>query len=144
MRPNSSVSMYGGAGGRNCRASTSSLKGLRDVLGNGNAADVDSAPASRGAPRRPEAAAAASPAPAEPEDNKQTLQGLNNRLGGYIDTVKELQEGNENLKKEIDDILAKRNVPDGRDWDKVEEAMEPLKQKVGWGIDFSILQGKYK
>lgn len=122
--------MFGGAGGRGAKASVSTLDGLRKVLG--NQTEKDSAPIQKAA-----AKPVASQAPSAPEtlvapgDDKQTLRTLNNRLSGYLNRVKQLQEENNDLQKEIDDILAKRKVPEGRDWDGILKPLDNLKREVG-------------
>ncbi|XP_045921309.1 keratin, type I cytoskeletal 18-like isoform X1 [Micropterus dolomieu] len=127
MPSNTAASMFGGAGGRGSRASVSSLEGLRSVLGNEPKRDsAPAAPAASVAPATP----AAPTAPAAPADDKQTLRGLNDRLSGYLDTVRQLEKANEDLEKQIDDILAKRTAPEGRDWDKVEKPLDDRKNKI--------------
>ncbi|XP_054598985.1 keratin, type I cytoskeletal 18 isoform X3 [Nothobranchius furzeri] len=124
-RPTSSASVYGGAGGRGAKASVSTPEGLRNLL----LPERDSAPASRQSepPSR-------SPAPrnssAAPGDDKQTLRDLNDRLSNYMDTVRQLQEDNQEVQKKIDDILAKRKTPKGRDWDKIHEPLDELEKKI--------------
>ncbi|XP_008303134.1 keratin, type I cytoskeletal 18 isoform X2 [Stegastes partitus] len=121
---NTAASMFGGAGGRGSRASVASLEGLRNVLRNDT--ERDSAPVVP-AVAAPTAAAAA---PAAPADDKQTMRGLNDRLSGYLDRVKQLQEENRDLQKQIDDILAKRKAPEGRNWDEVQKPLDDLKKKI--------------
>ncbi|XP_039887264.1 keratin, type I cytoskeletal 18-like isoform X3 [Simochromis diagramma] len=129
MPSNSAASMFGGAGGRGAKASVSTLDGLRKVLG--NQTEKDSAPIHKAA-----AKPVASQAPSAPEtlvapgDDKQTLRTLNNRLSGYLNRVKQLQEENDDLQKEIDDILAKRKVPEGRDWDGILKPLDNLKREI--------------
>lgn len=124
--------MFGGAGGRGSRVSVASLQGLRNVMRNDperdSAAPKEAAPTAAAAPPPPPAAA---PAAAAPADDKQTLRGLNDRLSGYLGRVRQLEKENSDLKKQIDDILAKRKAPEGRDWDDVEKPLEDLKKKVG-------------
>lgn len=120
--------MFGGAGGRGSRASVASLQGLRNVLR--NEPDGEAAPATSAAPPAPASPAAA---PAAPADDKQTLRGLNDRLSGYLDRVKQLKEENDNLEKQIDEILAKKRTTEGRDWDETEKPLDELKNKV-WCI----------
>ncbi|XP_030606962.1 keratin, type I cytoskeletal 18-like [Archocentrus centrarchus] len=132
MAKNSSASMFGGAGGRGARASVSTLDGLRKVLG--NQTETDSAPIAKAA-AQPTASAAPSGydtpvAPLPSEDNKQELRTLNNRLSGYLDRVRQLQNDNENLQKQIDDILAKRKIPEGRDWDEILKPLDHLKKQI--------------
>ncbi|XP_072248658.1 keratin, type I cytoskeletal 18 isoform X1 [Leuresthes tenuis] len=127
MPTNSSASMFGGAGGRGSRVSVASLEGLRNVLR--NETERDSAPVSRAAPLLNESPVPAPP-PVVPADDKQTLRGLNDRLSGYLNKVKQLQEENQELEKQIDDILAKRKAPEGRDWDKIQEPLDELKNQM--------------
>ncbi|XP_030611719.1 keratin, type I cytoskeletal 18-like [Archocentrus centrarchus] len=137
MAKNSSASMFGGAGGRGARASVSTLDGLRKVLG--NQTETDSAPIAKAA-AQPTASAALSGydtpvAPLPSEDNKQELRTLNNRLSGYLDRVRQLQNDNENLQKQIDDILAKRKIPEGRDWDEILKPLDHLKKQINDSTD---------
>uniref|UniRef100_H3CSB4 IF rod domain-containing protein n=1 Tax=Tetraodon nigroviridis TaxID=99883 RepID=H3CSB4_TETNG len=114
--------MFGGAGGRGSRASVSSPQGLRNMLRKDEREPgADQAkPAASGPPDNPDA----------PADDKHTLRGLNDRLSGYLGKVKRLEKENADLEKEIDEILAKRKTPEGRDWDKTEEPLEDLKKQV--------------
>lgn len=128
MPKNSAATVYGGAGGRDSRASVTSLEGLRSVMHNDT--ERDSGPVSAAAP----ATQAPSPAPVVPvvpADDKQTLRGLNKRLQDYLGRVNQLQEENDDLEKQIEDILAKRKDPEKRDWDKVQAPLDDLRQKVG-------------
>lgn len=119
MRSNTAASMFGGAGGRGSRASVASFEGLRNVLRYHS--ELDSAPAR-----------AASPATTSvvPADDRETLRGLNGRLSGYLDKVKQLEDENQQLKEEIDEILVKRKTAEGRDWQELEKPLNPLKNKV--------------
>lgn len=128
--------MYGGAGGRDSRASVTSLEGLRNVLRNDT--ERDSGPVSAAAPVT-QAPSPAPAAPALPADDKQTLRGLNKRLQDYLDKVNQLQVENDELKKEIDDILRRRKDPEKRDWDKVQAPLDDLRQKVGHLIFLFLL-----
>ncbi|XP_029942028.1 keratin, type I cytoskeletal 18-like isoform X2 [Salarias fasciatus] len=127
------ASVFGGAGGRGSRASVASLEGLRNVLR--NETERDSAPVSKAAAApegyaAPGAPAAAPQAPVAPADDKQTLRGLNDRLSGFLDRVKQLQDENRDLQREIDDILAKRKTPEGRDWEETQKPLEELKKQI--------------
>lgn len=130
MPSNTAASMFGGAGGRGSRVSVASLEGLRNVLR--NETEKDSAPA---APAKP-AASAAPAAPATPADDKQTLRGLNDRLSGYLGRVRQLEKENGDLEREIDEILAKRKTPEGRDWVEKEKPLDDLKKQVGHQITY--------
>lgn len=128
MPLNSSASVYGGAGGRGAKASVSSLEGLRNVMRNDTERDSPvpaevpitpaTAPINRAAP------------PAAPADDKQTLRGLNDRLNGYLNRVKQLEKENRELEDEIEEILSKRSAPNGRDWDEVQKPLDDLKEKI--------------
>nr|XP_040041777.1 keratin, type I cytoskeletal 18-like isoform X1 [Gasterosteus aculeatus aculeatus] len=130
MPSNTAASMFGGAGGRGSRASVATLEGLRNVLRSEperNAGPV--APAARvEADHAPAPASAA--APAAPVDDKHTMQRLNDRLSGYLGRVGQLERENEELAKEIDDILANRKAADGRNWDEVEKPLNDLKKEM--------------
>lgn len=133
--------MFGGAGGRGSKVSVSSLQGLRNVLR--NETEKDSPPVAQ---RRPSAAAPPAPSaasPAAPVDDKQTLRGLNDRLSGYLSRVKQLEKENADLEGEIDEIVAERKAPEGRDWDEIERPLEELKKQVGshniWKIFILLL-----
>ncbi|XP_028250883.1 keratin, type I cytoskeletal 18-like isoform X1 [Parambassis ranga] len=130
MPSNTAASMFGGAGGRGARASVASLEGLRNVLR--NEPDKGSAPVTKdAAPTAASPAPAAAPAaPVAPADDKQTLRGLNGRLSGFLDRVRQLQEENRDLQKQIDDILAKRQAPEGRKWDEVQKPLDDLRKQV--------------
>lgn len=120
MPSNSAASMFGGAGGRGSRASVSSPQGLRNMLRKDE----------RERPGADQAKPTASKSDA-PADDKHTLRGLNDRLADYLGKVKRLEKENAGLEREIDEILAKRNTPEGRDWDETEEPLEDLKKQVG-------------
>ncbi|XP_054881016.1 keratin, type I cytoskeletal 18-like isoform X2 [Poeciliopsis prolifica] len=132
MPRNSSASVFGGAGGRGVKASVSSLDGLRKVLRNDrNETERDSplvtptaAPVTASQPN-------GSPAPTSlPEDNKQQLQTLNNRLKNFLDKVQQLKEDNSKLQEEIDYILAKRKAPEGRNWDEIQKPQDELDKEI--------------
>ncbi|XP_033837699.1 keratin, type I cytoskeletal 18-like [Periophthalmus magnuspinnatus] len=128
MPLNSSASVYGGAGGRGAKASVSSLEGLRNVMRNDTERD---SPAPVKAPIAPASAPTSkTAAPAPPADDKQTLRGLNDRLNGYLNRVRQLEKENKALEDEIEEILAKRAAPDGRDWDEIQKPLDELKDKI--------------
>lgn len=124
MPSNTAASMFGGAGGRGSKASVSSPQGLRNMLRKDErdhpAAD-QATPTAPGTPAHPDA----------PADDKHTLRGLNDRLSGYLGKVKRLEKENADLEREIDEILAKRKTPEGRDWAETEKPLEELKKQVG-------------
>uniref|UniRef100_A0A667WJ64 Zgc:92380 n=1 Tax=Myripristis murdjan TaxID=586833 RepID=A0A667WJ64_9TELE len=112
---NSSASMFGGAGGRDSRASVGSLEGLRNMM--------RSEPGKDSAPHT-----AAAPAPA-PGD-KKTMRDLNERLSGYLGRVRQLERANQELEDQINDILAKRGAPEDRDWEEIEKPLADLRKKI--------------
>lgn len=125
MPSNTAASMFGGAGGRGSKASVSSPHGLRTMLRKDereHPAEDRAKPAAPGTAGNPDAPAA---------DDKHTLRGLNDRLSGYLGKVKKLEKENADLEEEIDEILAKRKTPEGRDWEQTEKPLEDLKKKVG-------------
>ncbi|KAM6957933.1 keratin, type I cytoskeletal 18-like [Tautogolabrus adspersus] len=124
---NTAASMFGGAGGRGSRVSVASLEGLRNVLR--NETEKDSAPAAKAKPNATPAPAPAAQ-PAAPADDKQTMRGLNDRLTGYLGRVRQLENENGDLEKQIDEIMAKRKTPEGRDWNKVEKPLDDLKKQI--------------
>lgn len=119
MSRNSAGSVFGGAGGRGTRVSIASLEGLRSVLRK----DPEG-----GDLITPSAAASAAAPPAA--DDKKMMRGLNERLSGYLGRVRQLEKSNKDLQDQIDDILAKRGAPAGRDWDEVEKPLADLRKKV--------------
>lgn len=136
MPTNSAASMFGGAGGRGSRASVASLEGLRNVLRNDTVRDAAPAPQAAAAPT----GSPAPEAPVVPADDKQTLRGLNDRLSGYLGRVKQLQDENRELQKEVDDILAKRQAPEARNWDEVQKPLEELKDKVSQTLYLNVFR----
>lgn len=124
MPSNTAASMFGGAGGRGSKASVSSPQGLRNMLRK----DERDHPAAE--PAKPTASGTAGN-PGAPVDDKQTLRGLNDRLSDYLGQVKRLEKENADLEGEIDQILAKRKTPEGRDWDETEKPLEDLKKQAG-------------
>lgn len=125
MPSNTAASMFGGAGGRGSRASVSSPQGLRNMLRK----DETGQPAEDQA--KPTETAPQAAAPDAPTDDKHTLRGLNGRLSDYLGKVKKLEKENTDLEREIDEILAKRKTPEGRDWEETETPLEDLKKQVG-------------
>lgn len=108
--------MFGGAGGRDSRASVSTLQGLRSALRPdsgrpGNRDDVDNAPAA-------------------PADDKRTMKGLNDRLSGYLGKVRQLEKENRELEEKIAELLKKRGNATDHDWDQITKPLEDLKKEV--------------
>lgn len=103
--------MFGGAGGRDSRASVSTLQGLRSAL----------RPDSQ---RRDDDSFAAPPA-----DDKRTMKGLNDRLSGYLGRVRQLEKSNKDLEEKIKEILKRRGVTD-HDWEEIEKPLTDLRNQV--------------
>ncbi|XP_026158007.1 keratin, type I cytoskeletal 18-like [Mastacembelus armatus] len=123
MPSNSAATVYGGA--RSSRPSVANLEGLRNVLRNETERDSPSAPLFEPANQ------SLAPDPlGVPQDDGQKMRGLNTRLSEYLRRVKQLQEENDNLQKQIDDILAKRKIPEGRKWDEMEKPLDELIKQI--------------
>ena len=90
------------------RVSITSLEGLRSAL--------------RKDPERTAAAMVA--------DDKKTMQGLNERLSGFLDRVRRLEADNQEVQGHIDETLARRGEPDGRGWDDIEKPLADLRRKA--------------
>lgn len=108
--------MFGGAGGRDSRASVSTLQGLRSALRPdsgrpGGRDDVDNTPAA-------------------PADDKRTMKGLNDRLSGYLGKVRKLEKENRELEEKIEELLKKRGNTTDHDWDQITKPLEDLRKEV--------------
>ncbi|XP_062854163.1 keratin, type I cytoskeletal 18-like [Trichomycterus rosablanca] len=114
MSRNSSSSMFGGAGGRGARASVSSLQGLRNAL----------RPDSEQQPLQ-----SAPPAPVQADD-KKTMEGLNQRLSGYLDKVKKLETSNQEMKDQMKDLQEKMAQTTDHDWDEIEKPLDELREEI--------------
>lgn len=113
--------MFGGAGGRDSRASVSTLQGLRSAL----------RPDSQ---KRDEDNFAAAPA-----DDKRTMKGLNDRLSGYLGRVRQLEKSNTELEERIKEILKRRGVTTDHDWEEIEKPLAELRKQVKFDQVFNWL-----
>ncbi|KAJ3584552.1 hypothetical protein NHX12_015047 [Muraenolepis orangiensis] len=124
-RPPAAGSVFGGAGGKGTRVSIASLEGLRSVLLRNEPAERDPASSSSANP-----AASSYANNNNPVDDKKTMRGLNERLSGYLGRVRQLEEANGELQGQIDQVLAERGAPGGRDWDAIERPLADLRKTV--------------
>ncbi|XP_066521945.1 keratin, type I cytoskeletal 18-like isoform X2 [Hoplias malabaricus] len=125
MPHNSASSMFGGAGGRDSRASVSNLQNLRKAL-----RPESLRPESKQQqPQQSQPLNNTAPAPV-PADDKKTMVDLNNRLSGYLGRVKELEKSNQDLEDKIRDILEKRGQTVDRDWDEIEKPLADLRKQI--------------
>ncbi|MEE6488831.1 hypothetical protein FKM82_015399 [Ascaphus truei] len=62
-------------------------------------------------------------------NHQEAMQGLNERLAGYLQRVRGLEEENRKLHDEIEDIAARKN-PGPRDWDSYQAPLVPLRKQV--------------
>ncbi|XP_050773083.1 keratin, type I cytoskeletal 18-like [Gopherus flavomarginatus] len=105
-RPGSSAgSMYGGAGGSEPRVSASRLQALLPGL----RANLDALWAG---------------------SQQEALQGLNERLAGYLRRVRGLEAANRALEEEIAQVRARRGDPGQRDWEACERPLVELRKQV--------------
>lgn len=115
MSRSSASSMFGGAGGLGTRASVSSLQNLRNAM-------------------RPESQqAGVGPSGPAPNDDKKTMESLNNRLSGYLGRVRKLEKSNQELEEQIKDILEKRGQTTDRDWEEIQKPLADLRKEVSGG-----------
>ncbi|KAH1184734.1 keratin, type I cytoskeletal 18-like [Mauremys mutica] len=105
-RPGSSAgSMYGGAGGSEPRVSASRLQALLPGL----RANLDALWAG---------------------SQQEALQGLNERLAGYLQRVRGLEAANRGLEEEIAQVRARRGGAGQRDWEACERPLVELRKQV--------------
>uniref|UniRef100_A0A452HR41 IF rod domain-containing protein n=1 Tax=Gopherus agassizii TaxID=38772 RepID=A0A452HR41_9SAUR len=105
-RPGSSAgSLYGGAGGSEPRVSASRLQALLPGL----RANLDALWAG---------------------SQQEALQGLNERLAGYLRRVRGLEAANRALEEEIAQVRARRGDPGQRDWEACERPLVELRKQV--------------
>ncbi|XP_039612352.1 keratin, type I cytoskeletal 18 isoform X1 [Polypterus senegalus] len=61
--------------------------------------------------------------------DKETMQGLNDRLAGYLSRVRGLEEANMQLESQIKDLMTKRGSTE-RDWSAYEKQLSELRKQV--------------
>nr|XP_015214593.1 PREDICTED: keratin, type I cytoskeletal 18-like isoform X1 [Lepisosteus oculatus] len=106
----SAGSMFGGAGGLGSQISVSSIKGLSNNLR--SHFDINAGAAALGL-----------------NNEKETMQGLNDRLAGYLGRVRKLEEANQKLEDQIKDVMLKRGNTQ-KDWSAYEKPLADLKKQI--------------
>ncbi|KAK7930724.1 hypothetical protein WMY93_007119 [Mugilogobius chulae] len=101
------TSMYGGAGGRRVQISYPS-RPLGSGRGSGGFAGMDGLG----------------------QNDKLTMQNLNDRLAAYLQKVRSLEEANAKLEKQIREWYDKQ-TPTVRDYSKYQPIIEDLRKKIG-------------
>ncbi|XP_051786489.1 keratin, type I cytoskeletal 18 isoform X2 [Erpetoichthys calabaricus] len=61
--------------------------------------------------------------------DKETMQGLNDRLAGYLSRVRGLEDANMQLENQIKELMAKRGSTE-RDWSAFEKQLAELRKQV--------------
>ncbi|KAK1165513.1 keratin, type I cytoskeletal 18-like [Acipenser oxyrinchus oxyrinchus] len=62
-------------------------------------------------------------------NEKETMQGLNGRLAGYLSKVRGLEEANSRLEDQIKEVMSRR-APTDRDWSAYEKPLTSLRKQV--------------
>ncbi|KAK6483277.1 keratin [Huso huso] len=62
-------------------------------------------------------------------NEKETMQGLNGRLAGYLSKVRGLEEANSRLEDQIKEVMS-RTTPTERDWSAYEKPLTDLRKQV--------------
>ncbi|XP_069472925.1 keratin, type I cytoskeletal 18-B-like isoform X2 [Ambystoma mexicanum] len=123
----SSSSLYGAPG--ELRISTSRLGSMRsgfDAAQTGFRAGMESLPGFR----------AGFDSLLSQNNHQEAMQGLNERLAGYVERVRGLEAANKRLEEEIAEINASRTGPVERDWEPYESPLVELrKQAEGLNMD---------
>ncbi|KAF4087288.1 hypothetical protein AMELA_G00093880 [Ameiurus melas] len=65
-----------------------------------------------------------------PGDEKETMRGLNDRLAGYLDQVRLLEEANNKREAQIMELLTERRAAGQRDWSGYESTLSTLRDQV--------------
>ncbi|KAK7154557.1 hypothetical protein R3I94_007776 [Phoxinus phoxinus] len=65
-----------------------------------------------------------------PADDKETMKGLNDRLGDYLSKVRLLEESNSKLEEQIKEALMRKGAESGRDWSPYERIIADLRNQI--------------
>uniref|UniRef100_A0A8C8SDU2 Keratin 18 n=1 Tax=Pelusios castaneus TaxID=367368 RepID=A0A8C8SDU2_9SAUR len=112
MPVSSAASVYGGAGGSGSRISVASGLGS-GVLGSGSGASYSLSLSGSGVV----------------QNEKETMQELNDRLASYLERVRSLESTNQQLEIQIREFMAKKG-PRARDWSHYFDIIEDLKNQI--------------
>ncbi|XP_075996996.1 keratin, type I cytoskeletal 18-like [Genypterus blacodes] len=129
-----SVSIYGGAGGRGTRISSSSSSNLRSgpPMTSSSAFKLSSGIGSgmgRGFGGAGSMMANSGSSASVMGNEKGAMQNLNDRLSNYLETVRTLDQANKELEVKIREALEK-GLPDERDYSKYEPIIEDLRRQI--------------
>ena len=157
----SSASLYAGAGGQGTRISYGSAASLRSAgpaissssafklsnrMGGGVGAGFGGAGASN--------ASGGGAGAGILGNEKGAMQNLNDRLANYLETVRNLEQANQELEMKIRDALEKGG-PDVKDYSKYQPIIEDLRNQVSMeimndqsneqaGVEYEVLSKKQK
>ncbi|XP_061841685.1 keratin, type I cytoskeletal 18-like isoform X1 [Nerophis lumbriciformis] len=124
-----SASIYGGAGGRDARISSVSSSSMRSgapVISSSSAFRVSSG---MGSGFGGSVVAGGGQGAGITGNEKGAMQNLNDRLANYIETVRNLEQANQELEMKIR-VALKAGGPDLRDYSKYEPIIEDLRQQI--------------
>ncbi|KAM4610658.1 keratin, type I cytoskeletal 18 [Polymixia lowei] len=118
-----SASIYGGAGGRGARISSSSYSGVHSGMGTGMGLGVGGGFSSS------VQMSGSGESTNIMGNEKFAMQNLNDRLANYLETVRNLEQANGKLEIKIREALEKSG-PDFRDYSKYQAILDDLRKKV--------------
>lgn len=134
------TSIYGGAGGKGARISSASFSGLRSGAPSISASTFKVSSGMGGGMGMGMVGAAASMVSGGGAggsilgNEKGAMQNLNDRLANYLETVRNLEQANQQLEVKIREALEKGG-PDIRDYSKYQPILDDLRKQVGEGIN---------